>query len=320
MKDKSDRGVESKIPSKQTFSHAFVEDKRCRRTFVAIINGLTVSQATREGLFEEEDAEEDQDMQTEEVQDDGQSFFIPETGNAFTAQSQNKPIFGSGLNPEASTFTMNKNFGENAYSPISRLFGDKAFTSTTVKSGENASSFSTRFGDSAGSFGTESNSGKPTTSTSLEATEASQPAFASTPFLPSADAQTSSQDKASGSGATSGFGFNSPFTTPSVPTTSSSEQQTSGFTGFNFAKPAQPPSSSAPIPSTAFHFSKPTEPASVQSPVSQPSFSPAFKFEPSTSTPSLQAAQAPLPDFSALAQPKGTLQFLVTIQPAKHPQ
>ncbi|KAI9872086.1 MAG: hypothetical protein M1823_008264, partial [Watsoniomyces obsoletus] len=60
----------SKIPSKQKFSHLFVEDKRCRRSFVTIINGLTVSEAILEGLVDEEDSEDEHEFQVDEVQDD----------------------------------------------------------------------------------------------------------------------------------------------------------------------------------------------------------------------------------------------------------
>ncbi len=283
---------------------------------MAIIDGLTISQAVREGLVEEENSEEDQNMQTEEVQDDGQSFFIPETGNASTAPSQNTPTLGLGFNPEAPAFTMSKNFGENAYSPISKLFGEKSGPSTSAKFGESTPSFSMNHGNSTGWSGSKPTFAQPAASNASETTNASQPALTSTPFLPSAATQTPSQDSGSGSSSAFELDRKSPFAVSPAPTTTSSEQATSGFSGFDFAKPKPPPASTSPIPSSAFQFNKPTEPASVQPSANQPLNPTNFQFGLSTSALSSQTAQASLPTFTTSTQYQGTLHCILELMSA----
>ena len=239
-------------------------------------------------------------------EDDGQSFFIPETGNAFAAPSQPKSSFGSGFNPEAPTFTMTKNFGENPNSPIAKVFGEKATPQFGSKLGETAPSFSTKFGESTAATAPKFSFGEPGSSGISGASSASPKTFASTPSANAQTLNTPSQDNSSGPSARSSFGVNSPFTVSGPPTTSQGDHPTSSFTGFNFAKPAQPPTSNSPLPSNAFQSNKASEPASARPPAVEPPTSTSFKFPSSTSAASSQALQAPLPAFSAPAPSKGS--------------
>ncbi|KAJ9633901.1 actin cytoskeleton and mitosis protein [Knufia peltigerae] len=116
---------QSSIPNKQTFSHSFVEKKRYHRTLTAVINGISVGEAIRQGLIEvpEDEADDEQN----EVRDDDQSMFVPQDQPQATT-------FGTSLNPEASTFT--PKFGQSIATSKtieSSAFGQPTSTSTFGK-------------------------------------------------------------------------------------------------------------------------------------------------------------------------------------------
>ena len=245
-------------------------------------------------------------MQAEGSQDDGQSFFIPESGTAFGASPQPTSGFGSAMNPEASAFTMTKSFGDNSNSPISKVFGDKAPPSFSTKFGETNPTFSTPFGGSTtpkpmfGQTESSGNLGIASTGTS-------------TSFLPQADTQTANQDNSIASGPSAPFSFSqhTPFSVSTSPSISSPQPPSTftNFNGFNFSQPTQPPPSTSPLPPTTFQFTKPVEPASANPSSIQRPDTTSFKFAGQTSTPFSQPTQAPLPSFATPSPPKGKSQI-----------
>ena len=127
--------VESSLPTQYDFSYTFVEEKRCRRTFPAIINNSSVAEAIRQGMVKEADTA-NQDVEEE---DNGQGMFFPEPKS-----ETKKAAFGSGLfNPQASSFTPSSPFGTSTptasspFAPTSSASTTPAF-SLTKKFGESA--------------------------------------------------------------------------------------------------------------------------------------------------------------------------------------
>ncbi|KIX09959.1 uncharacterized protein Z518_01040 [Rhinocladiella mackenziei CBS 650.93] len=99
---------QSSIPNQQLFSHHYVEKKRFRRTLPAVINGVTVAEAIRQGWVE---GDEEEEASEEDAREDDQSMFIPESKPNFA--STNTSVFGSPLNPQASPFT--PQFGSSGF-------------------------------------------------------------------------------------------------------------------------------------------------------------------------------------------------------------
>jgi hypothetical protein len=273
----------------------FVEDKRCRRSFVTIINGLTVSEAILEGLVEEEDSEDEHDFQVDEAQDDGQSFFIPESNNAFGATSQPRPAFGAGFNPEAPAFSLTKNFGENVNPEISKVFGTHAAPAFSAKFGESSTSTSI-FGQQGARSSTQGSSA-PLTS------------IFSKPAQPSAGEQPSNswgQEGGLGTNAvsTSAFTFKSPFAPSNSPTTTTTETPTPTLTGFNFTKPTQPSTNNSGFSFGGNQIPQPSQPAQAPS-TFQPPPSLSFDLKTSAPTPSSQTPSKPPSAFPAAVPTAG---------------
>lgn len=131
----------SSTPKQQLFSHSLVEQKRCRRSLVAIINDVKPADALRRGLVEEADPD---DAQADGVNGDEDSLFIPEQRPTF-GQS-NATGFGS-FNPEATAFKPSSPFGAATTSGPS-IFGNSTTSATPGSLG-----FTRKFGE-ASPFGT----------------------------------------------------------------------------------------------------------------------------------------------------------------------
>src|SRR3954468_21133195 len=94
--------LESSTPNRQIFSHSIVEAKRYRRSLVAVINGIGVARAIREGLIEADLRQDDEPTNAME-DDSGEGLFFPENNTASSTFGDNKSA--STFNPEASNFT-----------------------------------------------------------------------------------------------------------------------------------------------------------------------------------------------------------------------
>ena len=283
-----------------------MEDKRCRRSFVAVVNGLTVGDSIREGLVEEA-SDDEYEIQVDEIQDDGQSFFIPETNNNSTNFSQPTSSFGTGLNPQAPAFSMTKTFGQNVEPSISNVFGNNPAPSLSRKFGEAAQGTSTTFGQPSTST---SVIGQPATSTAGAAKSASSTLFGSS------QAQTSNPpNQATSLGKTafptSGLDFKSAFTPPAHVPSTQSEENPSGFTGSNFTKTAEPSPAKPDTSFGGFQFTKPSEPPSATASFNPPTTVPSFDFKPGSSDQLFSPTRFALPTSSAAAPLKGKCIFFV---------
>ncbi|EXJ79951.1 hypothetical protein A1O3_08237 [Capronia epimyces CBS 606.96] len=145
---------QSSIPSRQSFSHTYVEKKRYHRTLTAVINGVPVAEAIRQGLVEPEREQDSPEQDEEAFGEDDQSMFVSEAKP--TATSIKSSSFGSPfstLNPEASTFL--PKFGESApalnkpaeKSTFGQLtgFGSSSFGSSGFSAGFGSPSSSSSF-------------------------------------------------------------------------------------------------------------------------------------------------------------------------------
>jgi hypothetical protein len=93
--------IESSTPSPQVFSHTIVEAKRYRRSLVAVINGIGVARAIREGLIEADPQQEGEQSNAMDEDSSGGLFF-PEESTAPSPPRETRPA--SIFNPEASSF------------------------------------------------------------------------------------------------------------------------------------------------------------------------------------------------------------------------
>ncbi|ETN40304.1 uncharacterized protein HMPREF1541_04580 [Cyphellophora europaea CBS 101466] len=135
---------QSSIPKGIVFSHTYVEDKRCSRTLMAVINNVRPADALRQGMVEESDGV----SQQQEVEDDGQSLFIPETGAGKQSLGPNT------FNPEAAAFEPSKPFDPGAATATSTIFGQSSnvpasspFGTKSAAPTSSSSSFTKKFGE-----------------------------------------------------------------------------------------------------------------------------------------------------------------------------
>lgn len=228
----SDICVESSIPNRQSFSHTYVEKKRYHRTLTAVINGVPVAEAIRQGLVEPDDEESPGLELDEAVGEDDQSMFVPETKP--TPPTLKPSPSGPALNPEASTFT--PKFGESQGSSSS-VFGRPAEKSTS-SFGQPTSFGSSGFGSSGlstgfGSASTASMFGKPAVG-QPQPGSFSFGGFGQTPKEPASNSPNLAAPSTSQTQA---------------PALSSNPVTTPTFTGFNFGHAATASSTAAPAPS-----------------------------------------------------------------------
>lgn len=312
---------QSSIPKEIIFSHTFVEDKRCRRSLMAIINNVSPASAIRQGMVEEGDG----DGQQQEAEDDGQSLFIPESTPA-------QKTFGFGaFNPEAASFKPSTTFGSGPV-PANSIFGgsqtssaasvSSSFTtSANPSTAQSTPHFSTSFGtpvslpsSSAAQFSTKfgQNTGwnAPTTSAGTE----SSPGWGSTTAID----ETSSLSHQTPKFGMIKPGVNNPFgpkptsdfkTAAASPSDAFAQPQPQPSTTFNFppvSAPASKPEQSAPA--SGFQFSNQASDSS--GPKQSPFNFTAAKPAPPASATNLSAPQPPptqqgLPSFSFTPQPAG---------------
>ncbi|KAJ9494718.1 actin cytoskeleton and mitosis protein [Exophiala xenobiotica] len=283
---------QSQIPNRQSFSHTYVEKKRYRRTLTAVINGATVAEAIRQGWVVES-PDEESDSQQNEVREDDQSMFVPQD----RPQSASSSIFGSSLNPAASTFT--PKFGQSpgtGKATEKSTFGQPTSTSTSASAfGQPSTGFGgSGFGSSGfGSFG-------------------SSPVPADSPFGKPASSQQQQPQKETpfsfaGFGVSSGTTKNevdAAQTQKSALPVAQAPQPT--FPGFGFGKPtSKPVETSAPPTAAPTSTTSTIPPVFGQKPVPQTVFAAAAgRPEDSKKTPS-----APPFQFPSFSQP--------STQPAK---
>ncbi|KAJ4537423.1 actin cytoskeleton and mitosis protein, variant 3 [Exophiala dermatitidis] len=223
---------QSSIPNRQSFSHTYVEKKRYHRTLTAVINGVPVAEAIRQGLVEPDDEESPGLELDEAVGEDDQSMFVPETKP--TPPTLKPSPSGPALNPEASTFT--PKFGESQGSSSS-VFGRPAEKSTS-SFGQPTSFGSSGFGSSGlstgfGSASTASMFGKPAVG-QPQPGSFSFGGFGQTPKEPASNSPNLAAPSTSQTQA---------------PALSSNPVTTPTFTGFNFGHAATASSTAAPAPS-----------------------------------------------------------------------
>ncbi|ETI23530.1 hypothetical protein G647_05332 [Cladophialophora carrionii CBS 160.54] len=145
----------SSTPGQQVFSHKYVEKKRYRRTFTAVVNGVTVADAIRSGAIESDEGE---DGRAEyDPEDDAESMFVADDQPAPSPANSSKPGFS--LDPTASVFTP-----ASGNTTASSTFGKPAtaspFGTSTVSAGFGSTSNTTSDrATTASTFGKPSNSG-----------------------------------------------------------------------------------------------------------------------------------------------------------------
>jgi len=113
----ADTCVESLIPNQQIFS-GLVEQKRYRRTLVAVINCISVPRAIREGLVE---ADMDQEGESSETgaDNDADAMFIPDKN---AAQAVIETTKRQTFNPRATSFTPQLETSQTPNSSTSSIF------------------------------------------------------------------------------------------------------------------------------------------------------------------------------------------------------
>lgn len=235
----SDVSVESSIPNRQSFSHTYVEKKRYHRTLTAVINGVPVAEAIRQGLVEPAGEQEGPEPEEDATGEDDQSMFVPEDKPTSTPAAATSSLFGSGLSPTASTFTPTVKFGEDSSGfakPSEKLtstFGQP--TTTFGSSGFGSPGFSGGFGSTSlpSSFGNPA--------TGLQAVE---------PFSFGGFTQPPKEQKFNSAAPTAPVASQT-----SEPPLSGDSVKTPNFTGFGFGKAANtsPTTSTttASVPSTS---------------------------------------------------------------------
>ncbi|EXJ62622.1 hypothetical protein A1O7_03060 [Cladophialophora yegresii CBS 114405] len=245
----------SSTPGQQVFSHKFVEKKRYRRTFTAVVNGVTVADAIRSGAIEPDEGEHGRAEYDPE--DDAESMFVAEDQPAPSPANSLKS--GSSLDPTASVFTpafgntpTSSVFGKPATeSPFGTSTASTGFGSTSNTHSEQGTTAST-FGkpSDAGGFGFSSTTtpsgfpstfGKPADSGAFGSSAANSPSRLTTPFGNSTTLQpqsaTSTDPQPQPATSTPGV-----FATPAAPV--STELAAGGFasstahSGWNFGQSA----------------------------------------------------------------------------------
>ncbi|KAL2419848.1 SAC3 family protein 1 [Exophiala dermatitidis] len=222
---------QSSIPNRQSFSHTYVEKKRYHRTLTAVINGVPVAEAIRQGLVEPEDEGSPGLEQDEAVGEDDQSMFVPDTKPTPPRLKPSPP--GPALNPGASTFTPKFGESQGSSSSVVRRPAEKSTSSfgqpTSFGSSDSGSSGpSTGFGSASAA----SMFGKPAVG-QQQSGSFDFGGFGQTPKEPALDSPKLSAPSTSQTQAPA-LSFNS-VTTPT-------------FTGFNFGHSATASSTATSTP------------------------------------------------------------------------
>ncbi|KAF7504813.1 hypothetical protein GJ744_001679 [Endocarpon pusillum] len=93
----------SSTPNKQVFSFGIVEEKRYHRTLVAVINGINVAQAIREGLVVHPEEAEDEEAEEDPEVNDEDALFVRQTNEQEAKPNQDHRFLK--LNQQAPAFT-----------------------------------------------------------------------------------------------------------------------------------------------------------------------------------------------------------------------